>query len=246
MITRLTSLREKAHLVPRERLRRRWQRLRSPAWLIWRRTTPLSTHYGFDRGTPIDRYYIDRFLTHYQDDVCGRVLEVMDNRYTVHFGKDITVSDVLDIDSTNSRATVIADLTAAETIPSNWYDCFVITQTLQFIYDIPAALMQGHRILRPGGTLLATVPGISKVDPSLAATDYWRFTERSFSSLVTEVFGVENVRIHTYGNVLTAIASLTGMAYEELSSSQLDTQDQYYPVIIAARAIKGGDSHERG
>jgi len=203
-----------------------------------RRITPLSDHWGRDRGTPVDRYYIEQFLKKHSSDIHGRVLEVKDNDYTFRYGTAVTTSDVLDIDPTNSQATIIADLAAAETIASNLFDCFILTQTIQFIYDIRSALLHTHRILKPGGVLLATVPAISRIDKHLQKTDYWRLTVPSSHLLFGDVFGHDNIDIVSYGNVLTGITFLTGMACEELAQSELDMCDAYYPLIITVRAIK--------
>ena len=57
---------------------RRWiARIRRPALPgIFRRTSPLSDVWGFDRGTPVDRYYIECFLEGQRRDITGRILEV--------------------------------------------------------------------------------------------------------------------------------------------------------------------------
>ena len=46
------------------------------------RVQPLSPQWGWDRGTPIDRHYIERFLETHRRDVRGSVLEVRDSNYT--------------------------------------------------------------------------------------------------------------------------------------------------------------------
>lgn len=219
----------------RQRLRR-WMR---PAWLgTMRRTTPLSDCYGFDRGEPVDRYYIERFVDEYRSDVSGCVLEVKDSTYTNRYGTRVHQRQVLDIDQSNPAATIIADLTAADGIPSNQFDCFVLTQTLQLIYNLRAALEHAHRILRPGGVLLTTVPSVSRIVRDGEGPDYWRFTAASCAKLFAEFFGPEHVTVRSYGNVLTAVAFLTGMSQDELSVSELDRHDPYFPVIIAVRAVK--------
>jgi SAM-dependent methyltransferase len=190
----------------------------------------------------VDRYYIERFLEEHRSDIRGHVLEVQDSRYTARYGSNIEHRDVLDIDPSNPHATLVTDLTAADVIPSEQFDCFVLTQTLQFIYDPHAALTEARRILRPGGVLLATVPALSRIDRHLKTTDYWRFTAASCSALFTAVFGGEQVTIRSYGNVLTAIAFLTGMAYQELSRHEVEAHDEYFPVIIAVRAVKHRNS----
>ncbi len=216
-----------------------FRRLIHPAWLgTLRRTTPLSDHWGYDRGTPIDRYYIECFLEAHRRDIHGHVLEIKDTTYTDRFGMDVVQRDVLDIDPSNPHASIVADLVAADSIPKDTFDCVILTQTLQFISDLHAAIAHVHRILQPGGVLLCTVPGISRVERAYAPTDYWRFTPAVCSLLFGGEFGAENVTIRAYGNVLAAIAFLTGMASEELSRRELVTCEEHFPVITATRAVK--------
>jgi SAM-dependent methyltransferase len=216
---------------------KRFRRLIRPALLgTLRRTAPLSTVWGADRGTPLDRFYIDQFLDEHRQDIRGRILEVGDSRYTDRFASDVTSSDVLDLDRANRHATIVADLASADAINSDQFDCFLLVQTLQYIYNPASALWHAYRILRPGGVLLLTVPSVSRIDPVLR--DYWRFTAPSCTALLAEVFRPNDVSISSYGNVLTAIASLTGMAHEELSSQELNESDEFFPLLVAARAVK--------
>jgi SAM-dependent methyltransferase len=211
-------------------------RLRRPAVLgTLRRTSPLSRYWGFDRGTPIDRYYIERFLWQHRGDIRGRVLELMDSGYTNLFGAGVTQADVLDIDTANDRATIVDDLAVGKVLPSEAFDCFILTQTLHIIYDVRGAITTAHRVLRPGGVLLATVPAVSRVWRE--ETDFWRFTHASASLLFAERFG-EEVEVTSHGNVLTAIAFLTGMAHQELRRRELETEDPLFPVTITVRAVK--------
>ena len=221
-----------------------------PAWLgTLRRTTPISDHWGFDRGTPVDRYYIEHFLEQYRSDIHGRVLEIKDSGYTDRYGSAVEGVEVLDIDPANPKATIVADLAAAEAVSSDQFDCFILTQTLQLIYNTRAALAHAHRILRPGGVLLVTVPTVSRIVPRGGVkSDYWRFTIASCSSLFGEVFEAEDISVRSYGNVLTAIAFLTGMAAEELSRRELEVNDEYFPLLVTVRAVKpydGRDSSSR-
>jgi SAM-dependent methyltransferase len=222
------------------------RRLTRPAWLgTLRRTTPLSCYWGYDRGTPIDRYYIENFLDERHCDIRGRVLEVKNSDYTRRFGTNVERSDVVDIDPANPQATIVVNLAAADSIPADTFDCMILTQTLQYIYHPQAAMAHACRILRPGGVLLMTVPGIIKMDPDFVGIDYWRFTVDSCAALVGEVFGAGQIKVRTYGNVLTAIAFLTGLAHEELSPRELDSADPAYPVVIAVRTVKSGEKVAR-
>lgn len=206
-----------------------------------RRVKPISRMFGHDRGRSINRYYIEQFLSAHASDIRGYVLEIGDNRYTRKFGGNgVTRSDVLHVIEGNPSATIVADLTCADHIPSDTFDCIIFTQTLQFIYDVRAALWHLQRILRPGGVLLATFSGISQISRYDMDRwgDYWRFTALSTRRLFEEVFPAANVTVATSGNVLAAIAFLHGLAAEELHQQELDYHDPDYEVIITVRAVK--------
>jgi SAM-dependent methyltransferase len=233
-------LRALAERIPKERreaLRKRLLRMRRPARLgTLRRTKPLSDHWGRDRGTPIDRYYIEGFLEREQSAIRGRVLEVLDAEYTRKFGHGVDKSDVLDIDPENAAATFVADLATADAIPTGSFDCFILTQTLQYIYDVRSAIEHVHRVLAPGGTALCTLPSTSRIARSYLGGEYWRFTVASARSLFAASFGDEQVRVESHGSVLTSIAFLAGMAAEELSRQELETTDPFFPLLITVTA----------
>ncbi len=218
------------------------RRATSPFWLgIFRNPTPVSDHWGFDRGTPIDRRYIEEFLADHRGAIRGRVLEVQDSIYARRFGHGTaTAIDVLDIDPENPRATVIADLTDARQVPAASYDCAVITQTLHLIRDVPAAIGHLHRMLAPGGTLLATLPALSRISAHAGVDhDHWRFTVASATWMFGEAFGPSRVVVRSRGNVLGGIAFLAGLAAEELPGAQLAADDPFFPVVITVCATKG-------
>ena len=221
------------------RWRKRLKRLRRPAWLgTIRRTTPLSDHYGRDRGTPVDRYYIEQFLADERTRITGRVLEVLNREYTERFGTALERSDILDLDPQNLDATIFADLAAADAITTGTFDCFILTQTLQYVYDLQAAVAHSHRILRPGGTLLCTVPTVSRVDRLELESEYWRLTAAACSRLFGDAFPGGDVAVRARGNVLAAVAFLTGMAAEELSTRELERDDPFFPLVVTVRATK--------
>jgi SAM-dependent methyltransferase len=207
-----------------------------------RRLIPVSRVFGLDRGLPIDRYYIEKFLSSYSDDIKGHVLEIGDNYYTKKFGNDrVTKSDILHVVNGNPKATIVADLTNADNIYSNSFDCIIFTQTLQMIYDVDSAMKQLHRILKPDGLLLVTTHGISKIGRREGKDkwgEYWHFTSQSISKIFLKYFLSNNLKIEVYGNVLSAISFLHGLATSELSRDELDYLDPDYEVIISIRATK--------
>jgi SAM-dependent methyltransferase len=224
----------------RRRVRRLLRRLRRPVRLgSLGGMQPVSSDWGFDRGTPVDRHYIEAFVGEHRFDITGRVLEVRDSDYTRRFGTGVRQADVLDIDASSPRATIIADLSAADSIPDEQFDCFILTQTLQLIFDTRAAVRHAHRILRPGGILLVTVPVLSRLAPRYgSAQDYWRFTPAACTTLLESTFGAGQVTVRSYGNVTSAIAFLAGAAQEDLRRDQLEALDPRFPVVVGARACK--------
>lgn len=223
----------------------KWSRRSTPAvgavkFGSLNRLTPFSYHFGFDRGQPIDRYYIENFLDCSSDDIRGRVLEIGDRTYTTRFGGSrVVVSDVLHVSPDNPQATIVGDLSNADHIPSDAFDCIILTQTLQLIYDVHQAIRTLYRILKPGATLLVTIPGITQISSDRWKTTwYWSFTTQSAQRMFTDVFGDGNVSVNAYGNVLTATSFLYGMAAQELNGKALDWHDPNYQLLIAVRAVK--------
>ena len=201
------------------------------------RLKPIGDDWGFKRGGPVDRYYIESFLQANSGDIKGHALEIKDDNYLKRFGgKQVDRWDILDIDANNPLATIIADLAKAEHVPSNTYDCIVLTQTLQLIYDLGSAIEHIHRILKPGGALLITVPGISHFPYQTPRC--WSFTETSVRILLEERFSKENIKIKTHGNVLVAASFLYGIGSGELKKEVYDHNDPNYQFIITAKAVK--------
>jgi SAM-dependent methyltransferase len=230
-------LRRKQH-----RHRLQWPRKDTLRFGDLRRLRPISAVFGRDRGTPVDRYYIENFMRSHSEDVKGHVLEIGDDTYTKKFGGErVTKSDVLHVVEGNRKATIIGDLTRAGHIPADTFDCIIFTQTLQMIYDFRSALHNLHRILKPQGTILATTHGISKICRQEGIDswgEYWHFTCQSARKIFHEIFSPPNVQIKVYGNVLAGVAALHGLAAEELDQDELDYCDPLYEVLIAVKAVK--------
>jgi SAM-dependent methyltransferase len=210
-------------------------------WGSLRRTSPISRVFGLDRGRSINRYYIDNFLMSRSAPIRGVVLEIGDDHYTKRFGGTrVTRSEVLHAVAGNPKATVVGDLQTGQGVPLEAFDCIILTQTLQFIYDIHAAVATLHRSLKPGGVILATGNGISQISRYDMDRwgDYWRFTSLSARQMFEGVFGVGSVTVKSYGNVLAATALLQGIAANELKASDLDVRDQDYEVLISIEAVK--------
>jgi len=161
-----------------------------PNWLNLRSTQPISKLFGLDRGTPIDRYYIDHFLSTNRQLIEGVVCEIAEDTYIRKYGRNVKRYEVLHYTKDNTNATIIGDLTNSETLPKNSIDCFVCTQTLNFIYDFEAAIEGIYHVLKPGGVAMVTVAGISQISRYDMERwgDYWRFTNLSLQKAFEKVF----------------------------------------------------------
>ncbi len=224
--------------------------MKFPAWQ-WRifkravgrrnRFKPFSRAFGSERGRPIDRYYIDRFIEAEAAAIRGRVLEIGDDNYTRRFGGTrVTQSDVLFPTLGHPGATIVADLCDARNIPDQSFDCIILTQVLQYIYDHHAAVRTLHRILKPGGTVLATLPFISAFsgkDHQLWG-EHWRYTSKAARRMFADVFGDDNVKVRSYGNLLTVTAFLHGFAVEDLDPDDFTYDDPLIEMISTVKATK--------
>lgn len=209
-----------------------------------RRLAPLDPAWGFGRGLPIDRVYIEAFLEAHARDIRGRVLEVGDAVYTRKFGGDrVEIAETVGAPGMDAAVDFAVDLAHGSGIPSDAFDCFVCTQTLQFLPDPAGALATARRILRPGGVLLLTVPALSRLAGWEASAwgDYWRFTDHGLRRALAPVFGGANIETAAYGNVLAAIAFLHGLAAEELEAGELQHVDGAFQILVGARAVKVAD-----
>jgi SAM-dependent methyltransferase len=210
-----------------------------------RRLSPISAIFGQDRDLlTIERYYIEQFLARHAADIKGRCLEMGDPAYTHRFGgTKVTQPDVLNYVEGNPQATIVADLTDAPHIPNDSFDCIIITQTLQMIFEVDMAIATLHRILKPGGVVLCTSHGMSRVARREGVDDwgeYWHFTTQSKRRLFRAHFPRENVEVSTVGNVFTCICNLHGLGAGEIDQSELDLHDPNFELLVLVRAVKEG------
>lgn len=209
------------------------------------KVAPVSSKFGFDRGTPIDRYYIERFLNDNSQYVTGNILEIGGVKYSKRFslGTNNTYY-CLTLDSpphSKDIKFINGDLTKVEKLPDGLIDCFICTQTFNFIYDVRAAIRGAYKLLKEGGILCATVSGLSQISRYDMDRwgDYWRFTDLSIRKLMGEVFQENNIQVFVYGNVMSATALIQGLAVEDLQdTSLLEKCDNDYQVTIGIIARK--------
>jgi SAM-dependent methyltransferase len=207
-----------------------------PRWGNLRRVRPFSENFGFDRGTPVDRYYLHRFLDAHRAHITGDVLEIQEPSHTRRYGSRLGRTDTVDIDPVH-RATYTCDLARAEgVIPSDRYDCFLLPNTLCVLRDVEACLRQALRVVKPGGAILASTAGFVPLTPD--APDYWHLSAAGWAEIAGRAWPGCEVRIESHGNCLAAVAAMLGLALEELHPAELEVNDPRYPVLVTLFCLK--------
>ncbi|TGU85471.1 methyltransferase domain-containing protein, partial [Mesorhizobium sp. M00.F.Ca.ET.151.01.1.1] len=105
----------------------------------------------------------------------------------------VTTSDVLNRYDGHPLTTFVGDLANSNDLPSETFDCIVLTQTLHLLFDLPAAVATLWRILKPGGVLLITVPWVSPIDRGEWGDSwFWSITPAALRRLLSDRFGEKN------------------------------------------------------
>jgi SAM-dependent methyltransferase len=207
-----------------------------------RRLRPFCNNYGLSRGTPVDRIYIQQFLERNKADVRGHVLEVANNYYTKWFGAErAEKSDVLHVEPGYPGVTIVGNLETGANIPSDTFDCFICTQTLNVIYDFASAMRNAHRCLKAGGVLLLTVEAIGPffAKPEDTWGYFWRLTSPAIKRLSREIFGEQaELTVTGYGNLLTAASFLYGLASSEITENEYAFHDPAFEIVVSLRGVK--------
>ncbi len=200
---------------------------------------PVSKRFGQERGTAIDRFYIERFLADHKKNIKGTVMEIAEKRYITMFPDNISEAVVLHVNGWG-EGVVKGNLATGEGIEENRIDCMICTQTIQFIYDIHNVVKNIYKLLKPGGAVMLTASAISQISLYDYKNwgEYWRFTDQSMKKLLAEVFDESQIEVYSYGNMKAAMAFLFGVCQEEMNLADLEYYDEQFPMIVAAIARK--------
>jgi hypothetical protein len=200
-----------------------------PRWGNLRRTKPFSSSYGFERGQPIDRYYLHRFLSAHRDLIAGDVLEIQGTSYTERFGRDLTRADSFDIEA-RYEPTYICDFAhCGAVIPDDAYDCLLLPNALPHFRELDRCLAHALRVVRPAGIILASAAGLLPLTGD--APDYWRMTPHGWREMLGAAWPGATLEVAGHGNCLSAVGAQLGLALEELTEAELDVHDPRFPVL---------------
>ncbi len=227
-----------------------WALLRLPIGrrlrgMQFRRLHPLGD--GRQRGTPIVRYYWARFLEKHRSDIRGAALEIGTTATIRQYGgQTVTRADALDLAAHSPDITVAADLTRADHVPADQYDCFINQFTMHLIYDVDAALHHSIRMLKPGGVLLVNFPCVDYYFPNgldmgtgAPVFLHWWFTPIQVENLFRRAgLTSTDYQMDILGNLFSRIAYQMNLPAEELTRRELEYVDPGHPLLICVRAVK--------
>ena len=200
---------------------------------------PVSRRFGRECGSPIDRYYIDRFLESNSQYIVGDVFEVADDYYMNKYGADNIERHIMHVEGNGDNVKKI-NLETGEGVEESVADCIILTQTIQMIFNLDMVICNIYKMLKRGGAALITVHGISQLSLYDYRNwgEYWRLTDIAMSQLLEKYFQKEKIDIKTYGNVKIATAFLYGLCQEDLDENDFSYNDKQFPVIITATVKK--------
>jgi|TARA_B110000259_G_scaffold187654_1_gene242703 SAM-dependent methyltransferase len=196
---------------------------------------PISDYFGFDRGLPIDRYYINKFININKKHIRGNVLEIGDDRYSKKFKCDSTIYGIIK----NEKVEI---LNLEEKLPNKIkkFDCIICTQVINYTYKKEKFISNLYKLLKKNGILLLTCSSITRISnyDYNRYGDYWRFTDMSLRKLLSSVFNKKSIRIKTHGNISVSTKFLYGLSADEVSYDDLNFNDKNFSLLISCRAKK--------
>ncbi len=203
-------------------------------WGDLQRHFPLCHACGFTRGTPIDRYYLSKFVAAIQDQVVGDVLEiggVPKDRDFYDFS-DRPSYRVLNLEP-GAGVDIVGDVHQAHLIEPESLDSIVIFNVLEHCYAPWEVVNNLHRWLKVGGKCFCLVPSAQRLHDRPA--DYWRLLPDGMT-LLFKNFAQQ--QLYVYGNPLAVVAIFHGLVVEDLTAADLDAFHPDYPVVTCVVATK--------
>lgn len=202
---------------------------------------------GTLRGEAIVRRYWERFLETHRADIRGKCLE-LGSQVTIRRlgGSAVSEGAAIDLSPHSPEITVVGDLSRADQITGEAYDCFIIPFTMHLIYDVEAALYHSLRLLKPGGVLLVNFPCMDYYFPrgldmgtGRPLFMFWWFTPIQVDNLLGRAgLGRADYTMRIDGNLFARVAYQMNMPAEELSREELNHVDEGHPLLISVRAVR--------
>lgn len=206
-----------------------------------RRLSPIDAGFGLDRGKPIDRHYIEAFLARCGADVRGRVLEVAELTYTERYGGARDAARRAE----PRRGAPAGDVRRGSR--GRRRPAGRDVRLLHLHADAAVRLSTRTRgrddAAHPEARRRAAAHG-ARHQPDQSPYgrerwgEHWRFTPQSLKRLLGSAFDDADIDVRGHGNALASIGFLHGLACEDLTAAELDHEDDRYPLLVTARAVK--------
>lgn len=194
---------------------------------------PFCPQFGSLRGTPIDRYYLDKFIAEIREEVVGNTLEIggkKDNRLLYGVNK---AAPYLTMDLAGKGLDIIGDAHDISAVEKGSLDSVIIFNVLEHCQRPWVVVDNIYEWLKDNGQVFCMVPNAQRVHNF--PKDYWRIFPDAIDSLFARF---PHRKLYIYGNPLTTIASYMGVAAEELKAEELDAAQENYPVASCIHARK--------
>ncbi|SON53914.1 putative glycosyltransferase EpsE [Hartmannibacter diazotrophicus] len=192
-------------------------------------TQPLFPREG-NRGKALDRIFALDFCRSWSERIRGDVLEFGDDAKARQFGRDASSIRIAPMDG------IPAMLDGSASMAQRTFDCIIAIDVIQYQPDVRAFLEGVTGLLKPGGSLLVSFPGLL---PLLEGQgDLWRFTPDGVRRLLAKVCPGADIEIVTYGNAATAAGIQHGLGERDFGPELLQASDLTRAVMIMARITK--------
>lgn len=200
----------------------------------FKRYAPLCHDYGYSRGTPIDRYYLEQFIREIRSYVVGYTLEIggsRENQYLYGFTNAMSYK-TMDMHQ-KPEVDITGDIHDPNSLGSNSFDSIILFNVLEHCEKPWIVVENIYNWLTKRGSVFCMVPNSQRIhrDPK----DYWRILPDGMRSLFAK-FPIK--QLYLYGNPITTIATMMGVAAEELSSEELNSFNSEYLVATCIYACK--------
>jgi len=208
--------------------------LRYLSWINRRGNIPIRGFMGGGKGKTISRAFVDRFIETNKVLIRGDVLEVGRNVYkSVALPENVISYTCLDM-AAFPDVEIVADIQNMPQVETERFDTIICTQVLEHVPNPFEALAELHRILRPGGRLLLTVPFLNNYH--MEPDDYWRFTEYALKHLLRNF---SQCAVASHGSTYHHVAATLGYIASEVDLNVSERAGApKFPVIVSAVAQK--------
>src|SRR3989344_169049 len=154
----------------------------------------------------VRRHFIDNFFFSKSNLYSGKIIDIGGKKKNKRglfdiskFGTEVTY---VNIDG-STEPDIIADASSIP-LPDETFDLAIIAELLEHVPDPVAVLREAHRLIKPGGKILVTIPFMVGIhgDPQ----DFARYTP-TFLEKASREAGFNGVEIETHGTIF-AVAAL--------------------------------------